>query len=166
MAPHYKIRAGNIDDIPEVLHLVRELAVYERLEDQVSATPELYREHGFGSTRRFETRVVETKVEGKIRLIAFALYFFTFSTFLGKPTLYLEDLFVTPDFRGKGIGKALLAELAKIAEENRCGRMEWMVLDWNEPAIEFYKSLNATPLSDWHVFRLNEADIHQLAGQS
>jgi len=166
MEANYKIRAGNIDDIPEILKLVRELAVYEHLEDQVSATPELYREHGFGSMRRFETRVVEAQDKGKSRLVAFALYFFTFSTFLGKPTLYLEDLFVVPNFRGKGIGKALLRELAKIAEENRCGRMEWMVLDWNEPAVEFYKALNAAPLSDWHVFRLNEADIHQLAGQN
>jgi GNAT superfamily N-acetyltransferase len=97
-------------------------------------------------------------------ITGFALYFFTFSTFLGKPSLYLEDLFVKPVYRGKGVGLSLLKELAKIAIEKDCGRMEWSVLDWNEPAISFYKTLGAKPLSDWIVYRMEGMDLKRLSG--
>ena len=123
---NYHIRPGRRDDIPQILDLVKALAEYERLADQVSASENLYEKHGFGAEPRFQTLVVESGT-GEGPFLGFALYFFTFSTFLGRPSLYLEDLFVRPEFRGMGIGKVLLSELAKIAQRNDCGRMEWAV---------------------------------------
>lgn len=147
----FYIREVTRKDIPSILSLVKALADYENLRHQVQVTPELLELHGFGEKPRFYTLIAENE---KRKAVGFALYFFTFSTFTGKPTLYLEDLFVLPDSRGNGIGKSLLAKLANIASEKDCGRMEWSVLDWNEPAIRFYRALGAELLTDWRIFRL------------
>jgi ribosomal protein S18 acetylase RimI-like enzyme len=155
----YEIREMREEDVPGVLELVKGLAEYEKLLPQVTATLDLYKKNGFGENRYFRALVVQ----GRQRLIGFALYFFTFSTFLGKPSLYLEDLFVLPEYRGYGIGKDLLIKLAGIAFDRDCGRMEWSVLNWNEPAIGFYRRLGAQPLSDWTVYRLLTDDIRKLA---
>ncbi len=145
------IREASRKDIPSILSLVEALADYENLRHQVQVTAELLELHGFGEKPQFFTLLAENE---KRKAVGFALYFFTFSTFTGKPTLYLEDLFVLPDSRGNGIGKSLLARLAVIASGNDCGRMEWSVLDWNEPAIRFYRALGAELLTDWRIFRL------------
>lgn len=149
----YRIRPAVADDAPVLLDLVRALAEYERLSHEVSASADLFRKHGFGRESRFEALLAE---DASGEAIAFALYFFKFSTFAGKPTLHLEDLFVKSEHRGRGLGKAFFGELAAIAAERGCGRMEWDVLDWNEPAIRFYESLGAAPLRDWFTFRLTE----------
>jgi GNAT superfamily N-acetyltransferase len=159
----YHIRKMEESDIPEVFALVKRLSEYEKLIHEVTASEDLYKEHGFGSTSYFQAILAESIKVNEPNLFGFALYFFTFSTFTGKPTLYLEDLFVLPEFRGLGIGKSLLKELAKIALEKGCGRMEWSVLDWNKPAISFYRSLGAKPMNDWTVFRLQLGDIKKLA---
>ena len=137
-------------DVAVVLGFIRKLAEYEKLSHQVEATEELLRETLFGARRVAE--VLIAYLEGAPA--GFALYFHNFSTFLGRPGIYLEDLFVEPAHRGKGIGKALLVEIAKIAKERNCGRLEWAVLDWNKPAIDFYLKLGAVPLDDWTLFRV------------
>ncbi|MBN2365169.1 MAG: GNAT family N-acetyltransferase [Calditrichaeota bacterium] len=157
------IRAAEKSDIPQLLDLVKKLADYEKLLSQVTASEELYRKNGFGESQFFRAFLVENSHENEPRYLGFALYFFTFSTFLGKPTLYLEDLFVLPEYRGRGIGTALLKILAKTALENNCGRMEWSVLDWNESAIRLYRRLGAVPMADWTVYRLLPPDIRKLA---
>ena len=145
-----KIRPGTRRDAPTIVALIRGLAEYERLAHEMKATAAHIRRDGFGTRRYFETLLC---FDGT-RPIGFALYFFTYSTFLGRPTLYLEDLFVVPDARGKGAGKALLAALARIAARKNCGRMEWTVLDWNTPSIAFYESLGAKLRKDWILTRL------------
>lgn len=137
-------------DVPLILAFIKELAEYERLSHEVSATEELLREHLFGERRYGE---VVFGCEGD-RPVGFALFFQNFSTFLGRPGLYLEDLFVKPEARGRGIGRAMLHYLARLAAQRKCGRFEWSVLDWNAPAIKFYESLGAMPMKDWTVFRL------------
>ena len=159
----FRIRNGGAEDVPVILSLVRELARYEKLENEVVATPEDYRRFGTGPSPYFQTLIAEANTEHGKQAVGFALYFFTFSTFLGKPTLYLEDLFVKPNYRGHGIGKMLLAYLAKIALEHDCGRMEWAVLDWNTPAIEFYQKLGARPMDEWTTFRLQIPEMIKLA---
>ena len=146
-------------DVPVILSLIRGLADYERLAHEVEATAARIRRHGFGRPRYFETLICER--DGAA--IGFALYFFTYSTFLARPSLYLEDLFVLPDARGHGAGKALLAALAKLAVKRGCGRMEWAVLDWNDPAIRFYESLGAKLRKDWVLTRLTGASLRRLA---
>ncbi len=158
----FRIREGNSSDFPEIFRLVQELAEYERLRHEVVATLKDYQKFGAGASPYFYTLLAEIPDRDGFRAVAFALYFFTFSTFLGKPTLYLEDLFVEPAHRGQGIGKALLAELARIALQRDCGRMEWAVLNWNTPAIEFYQSLGAVPQSEWTVYRLTRENIQRL----
>lgn len=160
---NFQIRNAAKDDAAVILKLVKELSVYERLSHKVTATPELFEKFGFGEYPYFKSLLVDIADDQKKQTVGFALYFFTFSTFEGKPTLYLEDLFVKPDCRGRGIGKALLVELAKIALEKDCARMEWSVLDWNEPSIEFYKSIGAKAMSDWTTFRMERAAINKLA---
>ncbi len=160
--PEYQIREMREEDVPQVWELVRKLAQYEKLSGEFTATEQQYREHGFGENPSFRALVAERQEDLK-SLLGFALYFFSFSTFTGKPSLYLEDLFVLPDFRGKGIGKALLKSLARIAVERDCGRMEWAVLDWNETAIRFYLKLGATSMHDWTVHRLFPPEIRRLA---
>jgi GNAT superfamily N-acetyltransferase len=145
--------------VPTILSLIRGLAEYERLLDQVEATEAHVRRHGFGRRRYFETLICRR--DG--RPVGFALYFFTFSTFLGRPSLYLEDLFVLPEERGNGAGRALLSELARIAVRRGCGRMEWAVLDWNRPAIRFYKRLGAGLRKEWILTRLTGAPLERLA---
>jgi GNAT superfamily N-acetyltransferase len=145
--------------VATIVRLIRGLADYERLAHEVRISPARVRRHGFGPRRYFETLVAER--EGAA--VGFALYFFTYSTFLARPTLYLEDLFVVPDERGRGAGKALLERLARIALRQGCGRMEWAVLDWNEPAIRFYETLGAELRRDWILTRLTGAALGELA---
>jgi GNAT superfamily N-acetyltransferase len=153
------IRPGTARDIPVILSLIRGLAEYERLLDQVEATPALIRRHGFGARPYFETIICRRGKEP----VGFALYFFTFSTFLARPSLYLEDLFVVPEERGRGAGKLLLSALAKIAVSRGCGRMEWAVLDWNQPAIAFYERLGAGLRKEWILTRLTGDALQRLA---
>ena len=146
----FLIRQAEKSDVPTILHFIKGLAEYEHLSHEVVATEELLTESLFS-----ENKVAYCKLafEGETA-VGFALYFYNFSTFLGRKGIYLEDLFVDPDQRGKGYGKALLVSLAKQAVEEGCGRVEWSVLDWNEPSINFYKSLGAVPMDEWTVFRL------------
>jgi GNAT superfamily N-acetyltransferase len=149
-------------DTPLILSFIKGLAEYERLADTVAATEESLRESLFGARRYAE--VVIARLDDQPA--GFALFFHNFSTFAGKPGLYLEDLFVLPEYRGRGIGKALLIYLAKLAVERMCGRFEWVVLDWNSPAIEFYRNLGAIPLDDWRLFRLSGESLNKLAGRA
>ena len=158
-APGLSIRRATRRDVPTILRLIRGLAAYERLAREVTATAAQIRRHGFGRRRYFETLICR---RGE-RPIGFALYFFTFSTFLARPTLYLEDLFVVPEERGHGAGRALLRELARIAARRRCGRMEWAVLDWNTPSIRFYEKLGAGLRKEWILTRLTGAPLRRLA---
>jgi GNAT superfamily N-acetyltransferase len=153
------IRRGTARDVPTILSLIRGLAEYERMLEQVEATPALIRRHGFGARPYFETIICRRGKEA----VGFALYFFTFSTFLARPSLYLEDLFVVPEERGRGAGKLLLSELAKIAVARGCGRMEWAVLDWNSPAIAFYERLGAGLRKEWILTRLTGEALERLA---
>lgn len=160
MTANVIIRAAQKSDVPEILRMVRELADFEKLAHEVVATETLFLRYGFGPRKRFDALIAEDDQAGAI---GFALYFFNFSTFLGQPGLYLEDLYVMPDYRGSGIGKQLLARLAEIAEENGCGRMEWSVLDWNSDAIDFYKSFGAILMEDWKICRLTADKFHNLS---
>lgn len=144
------IRPATPADVPSILALIRELAEYERLLDQVVADEAAVHRALFGPRPIVEALVATFADEA----VGFALFFHNFSTFLGKPGMYLEDLFVRPAYRGRGIGKALLTQVAQLAVERDCGRMEWSVLDWNEPSIRFYESLGAKPLADWTTYRL------------
>ena len=153
------IRRGTERDVPIILTLIRGLAEYERLAHEVEATTARVRAHGFGRRRYFETII--GRRGGKP--VGFALYFFTYSTFLARPTLYLEDLFVLPEERGTGAGKALLRALARIAVRRGCGRLEWAVLDWNRPAIGFYKRLGAKLRRQWILTRLTGTPLRRLA---
>jgi GNAT superfamily N-acetyltransferase len=152
------VRRARETDVPTILELIRGIAEYERLSGQVEATEALLRRHGFGERPIFECLLAE---EGPSAL-GFALYFFTFSTFKARPTLYLEDLFVRPEARGRGLGRRLLVELARIAVERECGRMEWSVLDWN-PARDFYFKLGAVAMDEWTVFRMTPDTFGRLA---
>jgi GNAT superfamily N-acetyltransferase len=154
----FRIRRGGPRDAATILRLIRGLAEYERLAHQVQATIGRIRRHGFGRRPYFETLICRR--DG--RAVGFALYFFTYSTFLARPSLYLEDLFVVPDERGRGAGKALLAALARIAVRRGCGRMEWTVLDWNRPAIAFYRRLGAALHREWILTRLTGAPLRRL----
>jgi GNAT superfamily N-acetyltransferase len=154
------VRAATAQDVPLVLAFIRELAVYERLEHQVVATQADLTTALFGA--RPYAEVVFACLDG--REVGFALFFHNFSTFLGKPGIYLEDLFVRPESRGRGIGKRLLAWLAALALERGCARLDWAVLDWNEPSIGFYKGLGAVALDDWMTMRLTGAALGRLAG--
>jgi GNAT superfamily N-acetyltransferase len=153
------IRSATLRDVELLVRFICDLAHYERLSSECIVTPELLREHLFGAHPAAEAAIAEYDAKP----VGFALFFTTFSTFKAKPNLYLEDLFVNPEARGKGIGKALLMHLVKIANERGYGRVEWAVLDWNEPAIGFYKKLGAVVMDDWHVFRLTEEVIANLS---
>ena len=147
-----QIRLATVDDTPLILDFIRGLAEYERMLDQVEATEERLRASLFPIDGRApDAHCVIGSVDGVPA--GFALYFFNYSTFLARPGLYLEDLFVKPEFRGAGLGKALLLHLAALAHDRGCGRMEWAVLDWNEPAIGFYQSLGARPVEGWTRYR-------------
>ena len=154
-----RIRPARVQDVPIILQLIRDLATYERAPDEVTATEEQLVEVLFG-----ERPAAEVLLAFERELpVGFAVFFHNFSTWLGRPGLYLEDLFVKPEMRGKGYGRALLVELAKIARDRSCGRMEWAVLNWNEPAIKFYRALGAKPMDEWTVFRLTPEEIAKLA---
>jgi len=146
-------------DIPVIHSLIKGLAEYERLIQEFIATEERLRESLFGTKRYAEVIIARL---GDVPT-GFAVFFHNYSTFHARPGIYLEDLFVLPEYRGKGIGKALLVYLAKLAVERKCERIEWVVLDWNESAIEFYKKLGAEPMSDWRVFRLSDESLTTLA---
>jgi len=156
---NFEIRTTTEADVPVILSLIRELAEYEREPNAVVATEAGLREVLFGAKRSAEVLLALENAEA----VGFAVYFYNFSTWLGRPGLYLEDLFVRPAVRGKGFGRALLERLAQIAKERGCGRMEWAVLDWNEPAIQFYRKLGAEPMNEWTVFRLTKDGIAKLA---
>ena len=156
-----RIRPGEKADVGLIADLIRGLARFERLEHEVTMTEDMLERNLFGAHPYAETLIAED--DGTA--IGFALFFHSFSTFLGRPGLYLEDLFVVPEARGKGVGRGLLERLAHIAVERDCGRLEWAVLDWNKDAIRFYERLGATPNSDWTVYRLTGQPLHALAGQ-
>ena len=160
MAPDLRIESVTQDDVPLILNLVKKLAAYERLEHEVVATEEDFRKALFSPDRVAEALLAFRGAEP----VGFALYFSTFSTFVGRPGIYLEDIFVEPEHRGHGIGAALLTRIAKIACDRNCGRLEWSVLTWNEPAIGFYERLGARRMEDWRVFRLAGAALRDLAG--
>jgi GNAT superfamily N-acetyltransferase len=155
----FAIRTATPDDLPIILKLIHELAAYERAPNEVVATPEGLEKVLFGPKPAAEVLLGEEAGEP----VCFAVFFHNFSTWLGRRGLYLEDLFVRPALRGKGYGRALLVRLAQIARERDCGRMEWAVLDWNEPAIEFYRKLGARPNDEWTIFRLTREGITHLA---
>ncbi len=145
------------EDTPLILSFIRALAEYEQMADQVVATEELLAEQLFD---RGNAEVIFALEDGQE--VGFALFFHNFSTFLGRAGLYLEDLYVLPEHRGKGYGKALLQRLARVARERGCGRMEWWCLDWNRPSIDFYLSLGAEPMTDWTVYRLSGRTLETL----
>ena len=152
------IRFAEETDCGKILFFIRELASYEKMSDEVVATESLLHEWLF---EKHIAEVIFACENGKE--IGFALFFHNFSTFLGRAGIYLEDLYVMPEYRGKGYGKALLKQLARIAEERGCGRLEWWCLDWNRPSIDFYLSLGAVPMEDWTVFRITGDTLKELA---
>src|SRR6476646_606780 len=155
----FKIRPARLEDVPIILQLIHDLATYERAPDEVTATEERLVDILFGEKPAAEVLLAFEEESP----VGFAVYFYNFSTWLARPGLYLEDLFVKPERRGKGYGRALLVELAKIARDRGCGRMEWAVLNWNEQAIKFYRALGAQPMDEWTVFRLTRDEIARLA---
>ena len=159
MTGRLAIRFATVADAALVLRLIRGLAVYERLADQAVVTEADIRDSLFGEHPQAEVLIAELDGDPA----GFALFFHNYSTFLGRRGLYLEDLFVLPSHRGRGIGRALMARLARLATERKCGRFEWWVLDWNRSAISFYESLGARPMSEWTVYRLTGEPLEQLA---
>ena len=157
--PPVEMRVATEDDVPLILSFIRELAEYEKLSHEVVATEDVLRGSLFGE--RTGAEVVICYLSGTPA--GFALFFHNFSTFLGRPGLYLEDLYVKPEMRGRGLGRALLVHLAKLARERGCGRMEWSVLDWNEPAIKLYKGIGAVPMDEWTVYRFTGEALENLA---
>ncbi len=160
MLKNFTIRAATEADTALILTFIHGLADYEKLRHEVVATEHSLRESLFGNHRIAEVIIGEWEQTP----VAFALYFHNFSTFLGQAGIYLEDLYVNPDMRGKGIGKCMLAYLAQLACERKCGRLEWSVLDWNEPALKFYRSIGAVLMDEWTVHRLTGDALRQLGG--
>ena len=158
MTPTFTLREAGPGDVPAIVGLIRELAEYERQPEDCHADPRLLHEHLFGPRRFCEALMADA--EGVS--CGFALFFHNYSTWLTRPGLYLEDLYVQPAFRARGVGRALLAKLAEIAVARGCGRMEWSVLKWNEPAIGFYRKLGAVPMEEWQVYRLEGAALAAL----
>ena len=146
------IRKAEVKDVPQILIFIKELAEYEKLSSEVAATEEILRESLFGERAYAEVLIAEYENEPA----GHAIFFHNFSTFVGRPGIYLEDIYVRPHLRGKGIGKNLLLHLIKTAKERNCGRVEWAVLDWNKPSIDFYKRMGAVPMDEWTVFRMTE----------
>jgi GNAT superfamily N-acetyltransferase len=157
--PGFVIRFAEDGDTALILRFIKGLAAYEKLSHEVAATEDLLRETLFGSRQIAEVIIGEYHGDA----VAFALFFHNYSTFLARPGLYLEDLFVQPEMRGRGFGKALLAYLAKLATERKCGRVEWAVLDWNKPAVRFYQKLGAATMNEWTVHRLTGEALERLA---
>ena len=159
VAPSFSVRPAQLGDEAAIFGLIQQLAEFERLTHQVSGSAELLAEHLFGARPAAEALVAEAAGE----LLGFALFFGNYSTFLTQPGIYLEDLFVVPKERGRGIGKALLIAVARIAQERQCGRLEWSVLDWNANAIAFYERAGATVMPDWRICRITGASLAALA---
>ncbi len=154
-----KIKSATLKDIPEILAFIKALAVYEKLESEVVVTEDLLLKYLFGASPFAE--VIFYEIDSK--KVGFALYFMNFSTFLGLPGIHLEDLFVLPKYRGRGIGKKLLCYLANLTVEKGYGRLEWSVLDWNKPSIDFYRSIGAVPMNEWTAQRLTGNSLKVLA---
>ncbi len=153
-----KLRFAEIKDVPLILEFIKELADYEKMLNEVVATEEILLE------TLFERKMAEVVIgEYKNKPVAFALFFHNYSTFLGRPGIYLEDLYVKPEMRGKGIGKIILSFLAKLCVERKCGRLEWSCLDWNQSSIEFYKQMGAAPMDEWTVYRVYDDALDKLA---
>jgi len=157
--PEVRIRPATVQDVPAILGFIRELAEYEKLERELEVTEDLLRAHLFGPRPAAEVHIASLACQD----VGFAVFFTNFSTFVGRPGVFLEDLYVQPHVRGQGVGKALLREVARLALERDCGRLEWAVLDWNEPSIGFYKGLGAVPMSDWTMYRLAGEALEDLA---
>jgi len=162
MSDDFVIRSAEEKDIPVILHFIKSIAEYEKLLHEVEATEESLRESLFSKNSTTEVLLCF----GGDTPVAYAVFFHNFSTFVGKKGIYLEDIFVYPEFRKKGIGKKLLRHIAQLAVERNCGRMEWAVLNWNQPAIDFYKSIGAFPLDEWTLFRLTEDALKNFANES
>jgi GNAT superfamily N-acetyltransferase len=159
--PELEIRAATEDDVPLILSLIKTLAGYERLSHEAVATEETLRASLFGERQVAETLLAHLGDDPA----GFALFFYNFSTFLDRPGIYLEDLYVRPEYRGAGVGRALLVHLAGLARHRDCGRLEWSILDWNEPAIGFYESIGASPVSGWTVYRVTGRALEELAAR-
>lgn len=159
--PGVRIRFARNADVPVIHELILHLAEYEKLSHAVTADEAALRAHLFGARPAAEVLLAESSGA----CIGFALFFHNYSTFVGKPGLYLEDLFVRPEARGRGAGKALMVSLARLARERGCGRFEWSVLDWNTPSIDFYRAIGAQPLDDWTIQRMGDTAIARLADQ-
>jgi GNAT superfamily N-acetyltransferase len=153
------IRPATVEDVSLILSFIKELAEYERLSYEIVATEDILRESLFGERRAAEVVIGQQGDDPA----GFALFFHTFSTFLGRPGIYLEDLYVKPEFRGMGIGRAVLVYLARLAKERNCGRLEWSVLNWNEPAIRLYRGIGAVPMDEWTVYRVSGEALEELA---
>ena len=158
---HFTIRPAAVADAPLILSLIKELAEYERLAQEVVATEEDIRKSLFGERPFAEALIGEYQKNP----ISFALFFYNFSTFKGKPGIYLEDLYVKPAYRGMGFGRRMLVHIARLAKERNCARFEWSVLNWNEPAIRTYEKLNAKPMKEWILYRLNGEALDSLSGK-
>ncbi len=154
-----KIRLATIDDVPTIFKLIQDLAAYEKLAHEVTGSEELLKEHLFGTKVYIEVILAEIGDQAA----GLALFFHNYSTFLTKPGIYLEDLFVVPEYRRRGVGKALIAYLAKLVVERDCGRLEWSVLEWNVNAIAFYEKIGATVLPDWRTCRVTGSNLQELA---
>jgi ribosomal protein S18 acetylase RimI-like enzyme len=153
------IRPATVEDVSLILSFIKELAEYERLSYEIVATEDILRESLFGERRAAEVVIGQQGDDPA----GFALFFHTFSTFLGRPGIYLEDLYVKPEFRGMGIGRAVLVYLARLAKERNCGRLEWSVLNWNELAIKLYRGIGAVPMEEWTVYRVSGEALEELA---
>lgn len=156
--PSLNLRFAEEADIPVIHRFINALAKYEKLSHEAVATKTILKKNLFGCKKYAEIILAEFKGEA----VGFALFFHNFSTFLGKPGIYLEDLYVRPEMRGKGFGKTMLTYLAKLAKERECGRLEWSVLNWNKPAISFYESIGARPMGDWSTYRLTGQSLEKL----
>ena len=156
------IREANPDDIPAILHFIHELAVYEKLAHEVETTAQMVAETIFCDQPKAHCLICDMDGEA----VGFAIYFYNYSTWRGQYGIYLEDLYVSPEYRGRGAGKALLIYIAGIAVANNCGRFEWSVLEWNTPSIEFYKALGAREMSDWRIYRVDGEELERLAGMT
>lgn len=156
------VRDATNDDVPILADLIKQLAKYEKMLEECVATEDLYKKYGFSDEAIFRALLAENIGNNGPHYFGMALYYYTYSTFTGRPTLYLEDLFVIKEYRSQGIGTSMLKRLATIALEKGCARMEWTCLDWNEPSIKYYLSLGAKPMDEWTVYRLTEKELEKL----
>jgi len=161
-SPLFRLRKAVRQDSATLLQLIRGIAEYEKMSGEVKNSTRAIIRTGFGKRPYFEAILCEVKKDRQWQAVGFALYFYTYSTFTGKPSLYLEDLFVQPSWRGSGMGKALFLRLVRTATQKGCGRMEWSVLNWNRPAIDFYLRLGAEAMKEWTVYRLDEEALSRL----